>query len=237
MIWLTAAIAFFALCTVGAGLLQWNAMKGQLGEIQKQYPELQKAALAARDSADVARDTLIASNRPWMNVEAHVYGSLMFTKDGAYIPITFKSTNIGHSPAMNVWTSAELYLPQNPERDTEAERVRLCNTLTKPLAINAGVTVFPNTDTGLGSFNGNATNDAIKYATAYVKNFLLPTVIACVAYQSTIEKKDVWHTTSIVYDLWKPGQQGTRSAISLSEDVPAYNLRLTLSPFHGVMAN
>lgn len=36
MIWLTAAIAFFAFCTIGVGLLQWNVMSGQLDEMRNQ---------------------------------------------------------------------------------------------------------------------------------------------------------------------------------------------------------
>jgi len=54
MIGLTAAIAFFALCQVGVGVFQWKVMSGQLIEMARQYPELQKSANAARDAATAA---------------------------------------------------------------------------------------------------------------------------------------------------------------------------------------
>ncbi len=70
MIGLTLAIAFFGLCQVIVGTLQWNAMKGQLGEIAKQYPELQKSADAARDSATLTRQQLIATQAAVLTLTA-----------------------------------------------------------------------------------------------------------------------------------------------------------------------
>jgi hypothetical protein len=51
MIWLTAAIAFFALCTIGVGLLQWDVMKGQLSEMRSGSSDTHELAEAAKKQA------------------------------------------------------------------------------------------------------------------------------------------------------------------------------------------
>src|SRR5579864_5207572 len=48
MIWLTGAIAFFGLCTVLVGALQWNAMKGQLKEMKSGGQDTHDLAVAAK---------------------------------------------------------------------------------------------------------------------------------------------------------------------------------------------
>lgn len=52
MIWLTGAIAFFGLCTVIVGFLQWNAMKGQLSEMHSGGVDTHTLAEAAKRQAD-----------------------------------------------------------------------------------------------------------------------------------------------------------------------------------------
>src|SRR5258708_39541206 len=70
MIWLTAAIAFFGLCSIGVGILQWRVMSGQLDEMKggaadthtlAQAATVQAAAAqnAAETSKTSARDTLV----------------------------------------------------------------------------------------------------------------------------------------------------------------------------------
>lgn len=54
MIGLTAAIALFALCSIGVGLLQWNVMKGQLKEMHDGGTDTHALAQAAQKSADLA---------------------------------------------------------------------------------------------------------------------------------------------------------------------------------------
>jgi hypothetical protein len=54
MLWLTGAIAFFALCTIGVGLLQWNVMSGQLGEMKSGGVDTHNLADAAKKQADKA---------------------------------------------------------------------------------------------------------------------------------------------------------------------------------------
>jgi hypothetical protein len=55
MIWLTGAIAFFGLCTVVVGALQWSAMRGQLQEMKAGGVDTHILAQATKDSAELTR--------------------------------------------------------------------------------------------------------------------------------------------------------------------------------------
>ena len=63
MILETAAV-FLGLYVAGIYHGQLNVMQGQLGEIIKQYPELQKSADAAKTAAELAE----LSERPWIKI-------------------------------------------------------------------------------------------------------------------------------------------------------------------------
>lgn len=57
MIWLTAAIAFSGVCSIGVGLLQWSAIKGQLKEMRNGASDTHALAAAAGKQADAAKAT------------------------------------------------------------------------------------------------------------------------------------------------------------------------------------
>jgi hypothetical protein len=54
MIWLTGAIAFWGLCGVVVGVLQWSAMKGQLAEMKSGAADTHILAQAAKKQAEKA---------------------------------------------------------------------------------------------------------------------------------------------------------------------------------------
>src|SRR5450755_4212385 len=54
MIWFTGALAFFALCSVVVGLLQWNSMNGQLAELRSSSSDTHELAMAAKTQAVAA---------------------------------------------------------------------------------------------------------------------------------------------------------------------------------------
>jgi hypothetical protein len=93
---------------------QWRVMRDQLPEIKTQASVANTSAEAAKDAAGTARDTLIASNRPWVgmldpsteNVEIKVIPNPMrpdephlerFTDNISYV-----LKNFGNSPARRV---------------------------------------------------------------------------------------------------------------------------------------
>lgn len=62
MIGLTFAIAFFALCSIVVGILQWDAMRGQLRQMQN-------ASMEARESMDRSTESFRTDERAWVEIE------------------------------------------------------------------------------------------------------------------------------------------------------------------------
>src|SRR5438094_6197842 len=62
-----AVLGVIALCIYGG---QLKVMRGQLNQMVQQLPEFQKSANAAEQSARVAKDTLVAINRPWVGIDS-----------------------------------------------------------------------------------------------------------------------------------------------------------------------
>jgi hypothetical protein len=91
MIGLTAAIALFALCAVGVGVVQWHAMEGQLGEM--------------RNSGIDARNAMRLDQRAWVGV---VKVNSFDLRIGPNFSVPFDMTNSGKTPALNVMTKTSL---------------------------------------------------------------------------------------------------------------------------------
>jgi hypothetical protein len=84
---------------------QLNVMRRQLGEIAKQYPEIQKSANAAKSAADTAADTLKSSKesfqieqRPYTVVDIPQFVIPPMTSGTTSANLTFR--NIGRTPAI-----------------------------------------------------------------------------------------------------------------------------------------
>jgi len=143
MLWLTGAIAFFGLCTVGAALMQWSVMGGQLAEMKSGAKDTHDLATAAVDQAGAAKiqaeQAKIQSDRLSASVtEMQKESSAM--RDAAdasiaanrawIVPVPMTSTqvepwdrpvnlhwlNAGKSPAVNVYGTAEYEVGRLPVR-------------------------------------------------------------------------------------------------------------------------
>lgn len=69
------------------------------------------AATESKRNADIARDSLIASERAWLNVNVIPLGALQFHPAGTVdILIGVEITNVGKTPALNVHTHVEMSL-------------------------------------------------------------------------------------------------------------------------------
>jgi hypothetical protein len=204
-----------------------------LDEIRQQTFSVRKSADAAESAARTAQDTLIASERPWITVQADIVGPLTFDANGAHLPIRYRLKNIGHSPAVNVWGDQILYMPIDPQRDTNSERSRLCSE-TEKRSLTMGQAIFPTQDL-VGTIVTSAGNEDIRNSTRFIR-FLNPAIIVCVAYRSTLDANS-WHHTGMIYELFRTDGNGLTFAITPGITVPANRLNLSISSFHGVMAN
>src|ERR1035437_444117 len=67
------------------------------------------AANAAKESADVANKTLIATQRPWVTADVIVVGPLIFKNGGAVITLRYSLKNLGAPPAANANFNAKMF--------------------------------------------------------------------------------------------------------------------------------
>jgi hypothetical protein len=119
-------VGIFALCIYSG---QLTVMRGQLGEIIKQFPEIQKSANAAKSAAETANATLQDSkdsfhvqNRPYVVVTSNT-GTAGFVRiqnlfDLSKVNITYG--NIGKTPAYDVFAfsrfTIERFSKDDPSR-------------------------------------------------------------------------------------------------------------------------
>ncbi len=95
-----AIIGIFALCIYHG---QLNVMRGQLGEIIRQYPELQKSAQAAKDAADVGRESLESVQRAFVfQACGPVNPQPQSTQIPTYVPFVCNWENGGSTPTKSM---------------------------------------------------------------------------------------------------------------------------------------
>lgn len=109
MIWLTGAIALFALGAVVVGVLQWRVMSGQLREMKSGGVDTHNLAVAS-----------LSTSRAWIVVSATGFG---YKNDAARATARVTITNTGPSPAFNVhiWRCAR---KMNTEPPVDIEPVK-----------------------------------------------------------------------------------------------------------------
>jgi len=143
-----------------------------------------RAANAARDAANVARDTLIASNRSWVGQSGPVTLEFSDTKGDQYpARINLMLENFGHSPAVSVFASANL-VPN--EELTQAAELTCKETMGMRFAKSkhrlTGQTIFPSQKWGLGIDDGPIkSRDIVLY------------VVGCITYRDDITD-GIWWT-------------------------------------------
>src|ERR1700685_4452804 len=131
-----AIVGIIALCIYYG---QFQVMRGQLGEIIKQYPEIQKSSNAAKNAADTARDTLQASQnqfreeqRPyiWLTPGVAISGQSAMTdaslpdlkKLGKPLIVQIGATNGGHSPALTIIVPQPFMIFDTTEKAKQAAK-------------------------------------------------------------------------------------------------------------------
>lgn len=105
----TFAIFLATAVAVGVGIAQWHALRST-------DKATHIAAVAAKQSAEIANQTLHAAQRPWLSFEdVKIAGPLTFDEIGGHLPIKFTVKNSGTSPAVGSYIHANvLWSEQNP---------------------------------------------------------------------------------------------------------------------------
>lgn len=186
-----------------------------------------KAANAAKESADITAKQFELSQRPLVSFYPTINRALSISPDGAQIGVEISYTNKGHSPAMKFWHNIEM-LPTTV--DAIAKREELCAQTKAQQAVNERMTdtLFPE-DNFVQTYIVGVDKPAINFARSANHGYMLPVIVACVAYQPNFS--DSVYTTGRIFDVFTvdPSKPGILLAVDVRETtiVPIDRLRLT----------
>lgn len=208
-------------------------------------------------SAEIVRRQTDSPDRAWVSIEIATGGPLAYDAIGWdagtrwHIPIKFKLTNTGNTPATGVDFHAQIrpfmisYWPENqikngipqgqpvPGTDAAAELKKLCEDvagMNMHVGSLMGRTLFKGQSIdGLFHINGNpALFEAAREGRGYSGNILL---LACASYKTTTDDRQ--HQTGGAFAIFRPDAK-----IALENGtVPQVELRLMGQPMGGDFAN
>jgi len=206
------------------------------------------AANAATKAANVAEQTLIITERPWVKVdEVIATGPLTFRADGrASINLSFHLKNIGHSIATGIYLRPQLMgntfdqqIFDRPfDRQTEwCDKVRKEAPRARWLK-----TLFPGDDTWQG-MGLELTKEEIESSSAtnpYPESrgkFILPMIYGCVNYQFPFSKEI--HQTRFIFSISHPQPKdgSIPPSIRIGENVPISDMTINTFIFGGTSAD
>jgi len=172
-----------------------------------------RGAKAAQQSANVARDTLIAVNRPWISIEVSIDSDLTWSGDEARITLRFDLKNIGKFPAdVNVPITSAIHLMFGPTDPVEAHQ-ELCQTRKFPYKGLFGFSLFPNDTAVERNIDLIRPEEVSFFKQREGGKQFTPAVIGCVKYAFALDDRE--HATPFFFHLARidPQQPGKLLAI------------------------
>jgi hypothetical protein len=185
------------------------------------------AANAAKDSADVARKTLIASQRPWVSISVKVKSDLSWDKYGAHVSLGITYENIGKDPAFDVHIFPD-YRLEGMHGAVQDELIKFADNIRNTITTNnmRGGAILPN-DIVEETFNiwvqPNTKEAAIK---TRGQIYFRPFALICVDYFSFITNQRHRIAKAIFVIKRQPLGSVTYEAIAFDETVEADGLDL-----------
>lgn len=210
---LQTVIGFFGTLAV-IGALIWT-IRGTKSAIAQ--------AAAADENNQLLRQSHLAEVRPWIDINAVPLG-ISHDETGLRLKIRYTVSNIGHSPASNVWIEAHLYAPAillenfNPgafQKDQLAAAKARQN-------MQLGSLVFP----GKGFIQEHhlsISHDELKRITQK-SDFLLLSVLAIVSYRFVFDGSI--HHTALTLEIKKRDSRGNLAICLKDGDLGAAELML-----------
>lgn len=250
MIGLTAAIAFFGLCAVIVGGLQWNAMTDQLAEMKSGGVDTHTLAEASKKQADHL-ESLIGTakeqnatmskqltamqkqvevvDRPWIKVEFMPEIPLTFRDGNKQVEMGFHATmtNVGRTVATNVRFQSEMFLLSKKIRLPEAvKRIKeVCQECTSVAIVEWAI--FPQDKAHISprSIINIEQNTRLGDITQDCEHWINPIIVGCVDYQ--FASSPVHHQTGFMYNIFaiNPAKTGFAN-ICIGINIPADRLRM-----------
>jgi hypothetical protein len=168
------------------------------------------SATAAEEAAKIARKTLIAGQRAWVRIDEIGLGggALALDQNGASVAISFKITNTGNSPALNITPNARLVIAA-PDVFPWREQQKLCDE-ARARQFGLGFALFPteqfpaNIGFGTWSLGVNATREEVERGLQISrdKKHIMLVVVGCIDYTFPTDPA-VHHQTWFMRDLRK----------------------------------
>lgn len=240
--------SFNALAAIAVAVFTFVLVRLTRGQLR----EAILAANAATRSAATAERTLVATQRPWVDIEISVASDLIYDAAGATITFSYVLRNHGNTPATNVVLQPRFFLHDfgevsedataftivRPPTDPAAELLKLCKaeTISSESAAKAGWlmghTIFP-TNTAPDAMRLTIPRQAIGEAVAQsAHGLVLPYLLTCVVYRFPFDAASRF--TGEAFILARRDGQSIRPA---DGNIPAANLVLIAQPFRSGMAN
>jgi hypothetical protein len=194
------------------------------------------AADAAKSAAETAKTTLIASNRPWLDVRLAIAGPMIFNKAGMHIPVTVDTVNSGHAPAVQVVSEQEfLNGTTNPVADIKRNCQQADGQSAFAAASNRELSevIFPSSSQRQQwtlLMNRERLESKIGPSA--------PVIVWCVSYRADFS--NIYHHIGYV---WYVGRKNAAAPSGVSGiewrkgNVPANELILSQNPFIGPLAD
>jgi hypothetical protein len=190
---------------------QARIMMRQLAIARTSANAAQRSADAAKLSADLTRVSIIASQRAWLTAEVSLVKGqeqIIFSRDGAVLPIRIDIKNIGNFPAIRVSWHAWLIFAGSGSNHLQEQSFR-CNKIRhEPFAI--GPTIFPQERYPKPdidwSFGGGASWDEINKTVLRQMGHIIVSLVGCVDYTFPTDP-DVHHQTGFIYHVSMPDSE------------------------------
>jgi hypothetical protein len=170
-----------------------------------------QSANAAKNSAEIAKETLISTNRPWISIVAPTIESqLTWEEKGARVTIGITVNNVGKNPAFDITVEVYPFVMGPENHDIGAAVRKFCGEvrqrqIERAASGQSGDVLFPNES--LPQHHGLlfARQEVEQGAKSMGINFFSPVVVICVDYNSSVTKKS--HATGLAYVLLSPPPQ------------------------------
>ena len=188
----------------------------------------------------VAKNALVASNRPWIRADVTVAGQIFYNVNGVNFTLRYALKNVGHSPATNIWVDPRVFAPAigvDAVFNSRAELQKIIATHKSQIDSPLGFALFPD-EIATQNVTVSIGQDELKRITQKVP-FIVPTIIGTIAYRMGFDTQ-VHQTGFVVRVQRHTSPRPDRSASSIfpdEGDVAADNIKLMGSSLEGGYAD
>ena len=210
------------------------------------WREMQKATIAAQQSANAATAQLETTDRPWIKIVPKSLSSIIFEKAGLVINMKFNLINVGRSVATDVTRYGSAFIPTWGAKDFFDEPLKRQAELCRDHKEPGEVALFPG-DTTEFSLSTQISAAEMQAHTVPPRQGapnpvppgqrIDPVVFGCVDYRFASLTKH--HQTGFIYTIVRiePNSPGVPYFIIIGQNLPANRLKIQRWGLGGDYAN